>query len=74
MSTTTHTDLGIGLGLLFSLIAVGAAVATAVLGFDYAVLHAAGESARGTQITAGLAFGLSMLAAALAVVAVHVYE
>ena len=74
MTTTTQTDLGVGLGLLFSLLAVGGAVATTVLGYTYAVNHAAGEAARATQIHAGLAFGLSLLAAGLAVTALHVYD
>lgn len=74
MVTTTQTDLGIGLGLLFSLIAVGAALATTVLGYTYAINHAAGEAARATQINAGLAFGLAVLAAGLAVAALHVYD
>ena len=73
MSTSTQSDLGVGLGLLFSLIAVGAAIATTVLGYNYAINHAAGEAARATQINAGIAFGLALLAAGLAVTAVHVY-
>ncbi len=74
MATTTRTDLGLGLGVLFSLVAVGAAVATTVLGYTYAVNHAAGEAARATQVNGGLAFGLALLAAGLAVAALHVYD
>lgn len=74
MATSTNSDMGVGLGLLFSLIAIGAAIATTVLGYNYAIAHAAEEAARVTQINAGLAFGLAMLAAGLAVTAVHVYD
>lgn len=74
MSTSTQSDLGTGLGLLFSLAAIGAAIVTTVLGYNYAINHAAGEAARATQINAGVAFGLAMLFAALAVTAVHVYD
>ena len=73
MATTTRTDMGVGLGLLFSLIAVGAAIATTVLGYTYGINHAAGEAARATQVNAGVAFALAMLAAGLAVTAIHVY-
>jgi len=73
MATSTNSDMGVGLGLLFSLIAIGAAIATTVLGYNYAVAHAVGEAARATQINAGLAFGLALVAAGLAVTAVHVY-
>ena len=74
MATTTQTDLGVGLGVLFSLVAIGAAVATTVLGYTYAINHAAGEAARATQINAGLAFALALVAGGLAVAALHVYD
>lgn len=72
-TTSSKTDLSIGLGLLFSIIALAASVATAVFGYSYAVEHAAGEAARTLQINGGIAFGLAMLAASLAIVAIHVY-
>ena len=74
MATTTQTDLGVGLGVLFSLVAIGAAVVTTVLGYTYAINHAADQAARATQIGAGLAFGLAIVAAGLAVIALHVYD
>lgn len=72
-TTSSKTDMSVGLGLLFSIIAVAAAGATAMFGYSYAIEHAAGEAARGIQINGGIAFGVAMLAAALAVVAIHVY-
>lgn len=74
MVTQTETDLGIGLGLVFSLVALGGATVTTVLGYTYAVEHAAGVAVRATQITAGLAFGLALFAGVLAIAAVHVHE
>ncbi|MCU4799366.1 hypothetical protein SAMN05216559_3185 [Halomicrobium zhouii] len=74
MATTTQSDFGVGLGLLFSLVALGAAIATTVLGYNYAIAHAAGEAAGTTQITAAVAFGVALLAGGLAVSAIHVYD
>jgi len=74
METRTRTDKGLGLGVLFSIVAVGGALATAALGYTYAVNHAAGEAARATQVNAGIAFGVGLLAAGLAVTALHVYD
>lgn len=73
-TTSSKTDMSVGLGLLFSFVAVGAAVATAVFGYSYAIQHAAGEAARTLQVNGGIAFGVAMIGAALAVVAIHVYE
>jgi hypothetical protein len=73
MATSTQTDFGVGFGLLFSLLAVGSAVAMTVLGYLYAINHAMGEASQSTQTGAAAAFAVAMLAAGLAVTAVHVY-
>lgn len=66
---SSKTDMGVGLGLLFSIIAVAAAVATTVFGYTNAIDHA-----RVLQVNGGIAFGVAMLAAGLAIVAIHVYD
>jgi hypothetical protein len=68
-TTSSKTDMSLGLGLLFSIVAVAGAVGTAVFGYLYALEHA-----RAVQINSGIAFGVAMLAAGLAIVAIHVYE
>jgi len=68
-TTSSKTDMSIGLGLLFSILAVVASVATAVFGYSYALDHA-----RALQINGGIAFGVAMLAGALAIVAIHAYD
>lgn len=73
-TTSSETDLSIGLGILFSILAIAAAAATLLFGYSYAIQHAAGEAARGLQITSGLAFGVAMLAASLAIVGIHLYD
>lgn len=73
-TTSSKTDMSVGLGLLFSIIAVAAAGATTLFGYSYAIEHAAGAAARTIQINGGIAFGVAMVAAALAIVAIHVYE
>jgi hypothetical protein len=74
MATTTgRSDLGLGLTLALGLVAVGGAVATAALSYQYAIVHAAGEAARGIQINGGIAFTVAILAACLSVAAVHLY-
>jgi len=68
-TTSSKTDMGVGLGLLFSIIAIVAAVAMGVFGYAYALDHA-----RALQINSGIAFGVAMLAAGLAIVAIHAYD
>jgi len=70
---SSKTDMSVGLGLLFSILALATAGLTTVYGYDYAVQHAAGEAARTIQINGGIAFGAAMLTAAIAIVAIHVY-
>jgi hypothetical protein len=56
------SDRGVGLGMLFGIVAVGGAFALLV------------TSLQGQQVLSGWGFAAAMVAAALAVVAVHVYE
>jgi hypothetical protein len=55
------SDSGVGLGLLFGIVAVGGAFALLV------------TSLQGQQVLSGWGFAGAMVAAALAVIAVHVY-
>jgi hypothetical protein len=73
-TTETNSDLSVGLGLLFSLVAVGAAVAAAAFSHSYAIQHAVGEASRALQVNSGVAIGVAMLAAGLAVMAIHAFE
>jgi hypothetical protein len=73
-TTSSKTDIGIGLGLLFSILAISGAIATAVFGYTYAIHHAAGEASRALQVNSGVAFGIAMTAGALAIVAIHLYD
>lgn len=68
-TTSSRTDLSVGLGLLFSIIALLASAATAVFGYSNAVEHA-----RALQVNGGIAFGVAMAAAALAIIAIHAYD
>ncbi|ACV48450.1 hypothetical protein GBQ70_14835 [Halomicrobium sp. ZPS1] len=61
--------MSVGLGLLFSIVAVVASVATGVFGYSYALEHA-----RAVQVNGGIAFGVAMLAAGLAIVAIHAFD
>ncbi|MFB6309444.1 MAG: hypothetical protein ABEH35_08950 [Haloarculaceae archaeon] len=74
VETASRSDLSVGLGLVFGLLAVGAAIATTVAGYTYAVEHAAGESATLFQLASGWGFGVAVLLASLAIVAIHVFE
>jgi hypothetical protein len=71
MTAQSATDRSVGLGLLFSLAAVAAAVATGVFGYESALAH--GGNAGSAQLLSGVAFGLAVLVGVVAIVAVHVY-
>ena len=71
---SSKTDMGVGLGLFFSILAIAGAIATTVFGYTYAIQHAAGEASRALQVNSGIAFGVAMTAAALAIVAIHLYD
>jgi len=72
--TETQTDMGLGLGLLFGLVALGAAALMAINAYDYAVKHAQGLDTAGLLVSSGWGFGVAMLAAGLAILAIHVYD
>lgn len=71
MTTQSATDRSVGLGLLFSVVAVVAAVALGVLGYQSAIDH--GESAELAQLLSGVAFGVAVFVGAVAIVAIHVH-
>lgn len=73
-SKASRSDMGMGLALLFGLVAVGAAAVTTINGYNYAILHAQEIETQGLLVTSGGAFGLAMLAAAVAIVAIHAYN
>jgi hypothetical protein len=73
-STDAETDMGLGLGLVFGLVAVGATLLTTVNGYTYATRTAQGLEATGLQVSSGVAFGVAIVAAGLAIVAVHVFD
>ena len=73
MTTESATDMGIGLGALFGVVALLAAGVTAVSSYNYAIRDAQGLDTAGLLTNSGLAFGVAIVAAALALVAIHVY-
>jgi len=73
MTTESATDMGIGLGALFGVVAILGAVVTAVTSYNYAIREAQGLDTAGLLTNSGLAFGVAMVAASLALVAIHVY-
>jgi len=73
MTTESATDMGVGLGALFGVVALLAAGVTAVNSYNYAVREAQGLDTAGLLTNSGIAFGVAMVAASLALVAIHVY-
>ena len=73
MTTESASDMGVGLGTMFGVVAVLAAAATAVTSYNYAIREAQGLDTAGLLTNSGLAFGVAMVAASLALVAIHVY-
>jgi hypothetical protein len=65
--------MGVGLGALFGVVALGAAVMTAVSSYNYAIRDAQGLDTAGLLTNSGIAFGVAMVAASLALVAIHAY-
>ena len=74
MSTNPAADKGVGLGLLFGVIAVGGAALTGIFSYNYALRSAQGLETGGLLANSGLAFGVAMVAASLTLVAIHVYD
>lgn len=68
--TTTESDMGIGLGLLFGGIAILAAAAMG--GTAYATTLS--ENADTMQLLSGVALAVAMLAGGLSITAIHIYE
>ena len=68
--TTGGSDMGIGLGLLLGLVAVLAAIAVA----GTAYISALAEEAETMQLLSGVSLAVALLAAGVAVAAIHIYE
>ncbi|WP_324662524.1 hypothetical protein [Haloarcula sediminis] len=73
MTTESANDMGVGLGALFGVVAVLGAGVTAVNSYNYAVRDAQGLDTAGLLTNSGIAFGVAIVAASLALVALHVY-
>jgi hypothetical protein len=65
-----QSDMGTGLGILFGLVAVIAAVATAGTGY----LVELGSDGETMQLLSGVAVAVAMAAACLSIVAIHLYD
>ncbi|WP_276271992.1 DUF7525 family protein [Haloarcula litorea] len=74
MATESHTDMGLGLGLLFGLVAVAGAAVTGITSYTYAIRHAQELETTGLLANSGIAFGVAVFGACLAIVAVHAYD
>ncbi|MFC7019056.1 MULTISPECIES: DUF7525 family protein [Haloarcula] len=68
-SNSPGTDMGIGLGLVFGIVALAAVVLTAANGYAYAL-----NGVASVRVTSGIVFGVGLLAAGLSIVAIHVYD
>lgn len=74
MATESASDMGLGLGVVFGVVATLGAVMMGVYSYNYALRDAQGLDTAGLLTNSGLAFGLAMVAACLALVAIHAYE
>lgn len=70
MATESGTDRSVGLGYLFTILALLGALAMAALGYQTALAHG---DAGGAQALSGVAFGVAVLAGTVGIVALHVY-
>ena len=70
-TAATETDLGFGLGIALSILAVLGALGTAYFGYVAATATGGGH---GAQINGGIAFGVAIVAGGLAVAAFHAYD
>jgi apolipoprotein N-acyltransferase len=68
--TTSESDMGIGLGLLFGVVAVLAALAMA----GTAYVTALSDHAETMQLLSGVALAVAFLAGGLSISAIHLYE
>jgi len=73
MTTESKTDMGMGISLVFGLVALGATLLTGISSYNYAVRGAQGLDTSGLLVNSGLAFGVAIVAASFALVAIHVY-
>jgi hypothetical protein len=73
MTAESVTDKGLGLGLLFGVLAMLGAVLTGINSYNYAIRDAQGLETAGLLANSGLAFGLAIVAASLSLVVIHVY-
>ena len=67
MTTESATDMGVGLALLFGVLAIGGAALTGINSYNYAIREAQGIETTGLLANSGIAFGV-------AIVALHVYD
>jgi len=74
MATESATDMGVGLALLFGVLAIGGAALTGINSYNYAIREAQGLDTGGLLASSGLAFSVAVVAASLAIVALHVYD
>jgi hypothetical protein len=68
--TSNPSDMGSGLSLLFGLVGVLAAVATAATAYLSFVV----ESGETEQLLSGVALTVALVASAIAIIAIHVFE
>ncbi len=68
--TTQRSDMATGLGILLGLVVVIAAIATGVAAYSSAVA----DNGDTMQLLSGLTMAVAMIAACVAIVALHVYE
>ena len=74
MATEATSDMGVGLGTVFGILAVLAAGMMGVYSYNYAIRHARELETTGLLVGSGLAFGVAVVAGSLAIVAIHVYD
>jgi predicted Rossmann fold nucleotide-binding protein DprA/Smf involved in DNA uptake len=73
MATEATSDMGVGLGMVFGIMATVAAGLMVVYSYNYAIRHAQELETSGLLVGSGLAFGVAIVAGSLALVAIHVY-
>lgn len=74
MATGSTSDMGLGVGVVFGVLATLGAVLMGANSYNYVLRHAQGLETAGLLANSGLGFGLAVVAASLSIVAIHVYE